>query len=82
MSEENILSVFTGFISKSANYNAGKPDDLPGKQGPRVSPQFGVLNNPNTAAASQAGATPTPQLAAPLTKPNTPLKTINFKTVK
>jgi len=81
MSEENILSVFTGFISKSANYNADKPDDLPGKQGPRISPQFGVLNNPNTSTASNQGASQTSQLAKPLTNTSAPLKTTNFKTV-
>lgn len=80
MSEENILSVFTGFISKSANYNSDKPDDLPGKQGPRISPQFGVLNNPNTTAASNQGSSQASQLAKPLTNTSAPLKPINFKT--
>jgi hypothetical protein len=50
MSEENILSLFTTFLSKNANYAADTPDDLPGQTGqtgPRISSQFGILNNPN-----------------------------------
>jgi hypothetical protein len=73
MSEENILTLFTSFISKNANYASDTIDDLPGNSGPRISSQFGALNNPKTSAPQQGGSQQGAGGIKPITDTSKPL---------